>query len=155
MRATVELLARAELPPLKLTLYAKERPAEALMPGYPQAGWGDLLVGSKGSLYSDCPWNTKYVLLPETRFENFKGGPPETLPRPNGHHREWVDACKGRGATFSPCEIGGPLTELLQVVNLATLVPGPLEYDTASGRILNSDRADQLAHPEYRQGWTL
>jgi hypothetical protein len=155
MRAVLELPARGELPPVKLTLYAKERPAEALMLGYPQAGWGDLLVGSKGSIYSDCPWNTRYVLLPENRFDDFKGGPAESLPRANGHHREWVDACKGRGKTFSPFEMGGPLTELLQLANLATLVEGPIEYDTVTGRVLNSARADQLVHREYRKGWTL
>ncbi len=155
MRVVFELPARGGLPPVKLTLYAKERPPEPLLLGYPQAGWGDLLVGSKGSIYSDCPWNTRYVLLPESRFDGFKGGPPETLPRANGHHREWVDACKGRGQTFSPFTIGGPLTEIMQLANLATLVEGPLEYDTVSGRILNSARADALIHREYRKEWNL
>ena len=155
MRAVLELPARGDLPPVKLSLYAKERPAEALMLGYPQAGWGDLLVGAKGSIYSDCPWNTRYVLLPENRFDNFKGGPTETLPRANGHHREWVEACKGRGKTFSPFEMGGPLTELMQLANLATLVEGPFDYDAVTGRVLNSAKADQLVHREYRKGWTL
>jgi hypothetical protein len=155
MRAVVDLPARGELPPVRLTVYAKERPPVGLMLGYPQSGWGDLLVGSKGSLYSDCPWNTRYVLLPESRFDKFQGGPPETLPRANGHHREWVDACKGRGRTFSGFEIGGPLTELMQLANLATLVEGPVEYDTVSGRVLNSERADQLLHRDYRKGWSL
>ena len=77
------------------------------------------------------------------------------MPRVNGHHREWVEACKGRGRTFSPFEIGGPLTELLQLANLATLVEGPIEYNPVSGRILNSARADQLLHREYRKGWSL
>ena len=155
MRAVLDIPARGELPPVKLTLYAKERPAEALMLGFPQKGWGDLLVGSKGSLYSECPWNTRYVLLPEEQFKDFKGGPAETLPRTNSHHREWVDACKGKGKTFSGFEIGGPLTELMQLANLATLVEGPLEYDTISGKILNHDRANQLVHREYRKGWKL
>jgi predicted dehydrogenase len=155
MRAVLDLPTRGDLPPVRLNLYAKERPAEALMLGYPQAGWGDLLVGSKGSIYSDCPWNTRYVLLPENRFDNFHGDPPETLPRANGHHREWVDACKGRNKTFSPFEMGGPLTEIMQLANLATRVEGPLEYDTVSGRMLNSARADALLHREYRKGWTL
>jgi hypothetical protein len=122
--------------------------------GYPQAGWGDLLVGSKGSIYSDCPWNTRYVLLPEKRFEGFSG-PAESLPRGKGHHQEWVDACKGIGRAFSPFEIGGPLTEILQLANLATLVEGPLEYDTMSGRILNSSTADRLLHRDYRDGWRI
>ena len=155
LRAVMDLPARGELPPVKLSIYAKEKPSEALMLGYPQGRWGDLLVGSKGSIYSDCPWNTRYFLLPEKQFENFQGGPPEKLPRSNGHHREWVDACKGNGKAFSPFEIGGPLTEILQLVNLATLVEGPVEYDTVSGRIINNERAHQLLHRPYRSGWTI
>jgi predicted dehydrogenase len=155
LRAVLDLPARGNLPPVKLTIWAKEKPAEALMLGYPQGRWGDLLAGAKGSIYSDCPWNTRYVLLPEKQFDNFQGGPPETLPRSRGHHREWVEACKGRGQTFSGFQIGGPLTELMQLVNLATLVEGPIEYDTISGRILNNESAEQLLHRNYRPGWTI
>jgi hypothetical protein len=73
----------------------------------------------------------------------------------NGHHREWVEACKGNGTTFSSFEIGGPLTELMQLVNLATLVEGPVEYDALSGKVLHSKTASALAHREYRKGWVL
>lgn len=155
LRVEVNLPARGELPPVKLTLYAKEKPSEALLLGYPRGGWGDLLIGSKGSIYSDCPWNTRYALLPEKNFAAVKGGPPQTLPRSPGHHREWVEACQGNGTTFSDFEIGGPLTELMQLCNLATLVEGPVDYDTISGRVLNSKPADQLLRRSYRQGWTL
>ncbi len=156
MAATVELPGRGELPPVKLTVYAKDKPSEELMLGATRGAWGDLLVGSKGSIYSDCPWNTRFVLLPKDRFQNIKAGPPQTLLAPSiGHHREWVEACKGNGKTFSPFEIGGPLTELMQLVNLATLVQGPIEYDAISGRVLNSKLAQQLVHREYRKGWTL
>jgi len=155
LRAVFEFPARGESPPAKVSFYAKERPDESLMLGYPQSGWGNLMVGNRGSLYSDCPWNTRYVLLPEERFDGFKGGPPESLPRSPGHHREWVEACQGNGKTFSPFEVGGPMTELLQLANLATLVEGPLEYDVAAGRILNSDRAEALLHREYRAGWSI
>jgi predicted dehydrogenase len=154
-RTTVELPSRGALPPLKLMLYAKETPSEELLLGYPRGGWGDLLVGTKGSIYSDCPWNTRYVLLPEEKFSEVKGGPPQTLPKSTGHHKEWVEACKGNGQPFSPFAIGGPLTELMQLANLATLVEGPVEYDTISGRILNSKPAAELLHREYRKGWSL
>ena len=53
-----------------------------------------------------------FVLLPEKKFDDFKGGPPETLPRVKGHQWEWIEACKGNGKTFSSFDIGGPLTEL-------------------------------------------
>jgi predicted dehydrogenase len=155
MNAVLEIPARGELPPVQLTLYARERPASELMLGYPMGGWGDLLVGSKGSLYSECPWNTRYVLLPEERFDGFQGGPPESLPRAQGHHHEWVEACRGRGKTFSGFEVGGPLTELMQLANLATLVEGPVTYDIGSGRIVDAGKADRLLHRNYRTGWEL
>jgi predicted dehydrogenase len=154
-RTVLEFPARGPLPPAKLVLYAKEKPPAELMLGWPMSGWGDLLVGSKGSLYSECPWNTRYVLLPEDRFEGFTGGPPESLPRTDNHHREWTEACKGRGRTFSPFSLGGPLTELLQLANLAGLVEGPIEYDALEGRVLNHPKADALLHREYRAGWRI
>lgn len=154
-KAVFDLPARGELPPVKLTIWAKEKPSTDLMLGYPQQGWGDLLVGAKGSIYSECPWNTRFTLLPEEKFAPIKGGPPQTLPKSPGHHREFVEACKGNGRTFSPFEIGGPLTELMQLANLACLVEGPCEYDTVSGRILNHEAAARLLHRTYRPGWTL
>ncbi len=155
LTAEVQFPARGTLPPVKLTLYAKHRPSPDLLLGFPMQGWGDLLVGTKGSLYSDCPWNTRFVLLPESTFEGFKGGPPPSLPRSPGHHQEWVEACKGRGRTFSSFDLGGPLTEIMQLANLATLVEGPLDYDLGSGRIVNSPAANRLLHRDYRKGWTL
>lgn len=151
----VEVPSRGELPAAKVTFYAKERPAADLMLGWPMSGWGDLLAGSKGSLYSECPWNTRFVLLPEAKFDKFQGGPASTLPRTDNHHREWVEACKGNGQTFSPFSIGGPLTELLQLANLATLVKGPFEYEPATGRISNHPAAQALTHRTYRAGWLI
>jgi hypothetical protein len=52
-------------------------------------------------------------------------------------------------------DVGGPLTELTQLANLATLLKGPINYDTLSGKILNSKPASNLLHRKYRKGWTL
>ncbi len=155
MVATVELPSRGGLPPVKLMVYAKAKPSEALLLGHPQGAWGDLLVGSKGSIYSDCPWNTRFVLLPKDKFQSVKAGPPQLIPASKGHIEEWVNACKGIGRTFSGFEIGGPLTELMQLVNLATLVEGPVEYNPLTGKIANSKIAAGLLHREYRSGWSL
>jgi len=95
------------------------------------------------------------VLLPEDRFEGVKPATPESLPRVKSHQWEFIEACKGNGKTFSSFDIGGPLTELAQLSNLATLVEGPIEYDTLSGEILNSKAASALLHREYRKGWIL
>jgi predicted dehydrogenase len=69
-KVTMDLPARGALPPVKLTWYAKEKPPEDLLLGFPRAGWGDLLVGSKGSLYSENPWNMGYLLLPENGLKD-------------------------------------------------------------------------------------
>ena len=155
MVSTVDLPARRELPPLKLHVYAKEKPPEDLLLGHPRGAWGDLLVGSKGSIYSDNPWNTTFVLLPKEKFLSIKAGPPQTLPVSPGHHREWVEACKGNGKTFSGFEIGGPLTELMQLVNASTLIEDAIDYDTISGQVINSSKANDLMHRQYRAGWVL
>ena len=155
MVAVVDLPARGELPPVKLSFYAQEKPSTELLLGHPRGGWGDLLIGSKGSIYSDCPWNTRFVLLPKEPFQSIKAGPPQVLPVASSQHREWVEACKGNGKTFSGFEMGGPLTELMQLVNLSTLVQGPIEYDALSGDVLNSKAASALIHRQYRKGWAL
>jgi hypothetical protein len=155
MESLVDLPARGELPPVRLTVQAASLPSPDLMLGYAQDKWGDLLVGAKGSIYSNDPWNTKFVLLPEDKYKDVKHGPPQTLPVNDNHYREWIHACKGQGKTFSSFEIGGPMTELMQLINLSTLLEGALEYDTQSGRILNSHHANRLLHRDYRRGWSI
>ena len=128
--------------------------SEELMRGRQMTDWGALLSGEKYAIFSDCPWNRRYELLPKEEFEGFKG-PAPTLPRPKSHHVEWIEACKGRGQTFSSFQIGGPLTELIQLANAAVLVGEPVEYDTLSGRIVNVPEGNQHLHREYRSPWTL
>jgi hypothetical protein len=55
-----------------------------------------------------------------------------------------MHACQGNGKTFSNFAIDGPLTELMQLVNLATLVGSPVEYDALSGKGINSKPAIAL-----------
>ncbi len=149
------LPARGKLPPVKLTFYTGGRkPSPELLRGREMTDWGALLCGAKGAIFSDCPWNTRFELLPKKQFEGFEG-PAKILPRTSGHHAEWIEACKGRGRTFSSFAIGGPLTELIQLGNAAVLVGEPFEYDTLSGRISGVPEADRYLHRQYRSGWTL
>ncbi len=148
--------ARGDLPPVALTWSngGPKPPAEKLM-GHAVTGSGCLLVGTKGGVFSECPWNTRYKLLPEKRFEGFKG-PERTLPRGPGHHVEWIRACKGGPKPFSTFDIGGPLTEVIQLGNAAVLIGHPFEYDPRTGTIVGgSDKDNSLLHREYRSGWIL
>ncbi|HEV7925184.1 MAG TPA: Gfo/Idh/MocA family oxidoreductase [Verrucomicrobiae bacterium] len=155
MQALIDLPARGDMPPVQLTVQTSNLPSPDLMLGYTQDKWGDLIVGSKGSIYSRDPWNTNFVLLPEDKFKDVKHGPPQTIPPSTDHYREWTEACKGHGETFSSFEIGGPMTELMQLINLATMFEEALEYDTISGRILNSHHANEMLQSKHRRGWSI
>ena len=47
------------------------------------------------------------------------------------------------------------MTELMQLINLATLCEEAIDYEPISGRILNSKPASRMLHREYRKGWSL
>ncbi len=116
--------------------------------------WPRPTGGEKAAILSDCPWNTRYKLLPEAKFKGFKG-PKASIPRSPGHHAEWLLACKGGRKPFSNFDIGAPMNELVQLVHVAALAGEPIEYDPQGCKILNAPKANALLHREYRKGWML
>jgi len=156
LRVHFHLPARGDQPPVKLTVSsgADMRPPKELLYGESMGSFGALLIGSKASIYSSDPWNRSSWLLPKEKFKDFQG-PDKILPRGVGHHREWIEACKGRGETFSSFDIGGPLTELIQLANIAGQVGEPFDYAPLTGEIPNHPGASRLLHRRYRKGWTL
>jgi len=150
-----EFPARGKMAPVALTWYnGGPQPSKDLLLGHPMTDHGCLLVGSKASVFSDCPWNTRFVLLPKDKFDGTEG-PAKTLLRPPGHHAEWIQACKGREKPFSRFEIGGPQTEMLLLGNVALLLGRPIEYDPMAGTVVGDEEANRLLHREYRSGWSL
>ena len=83
------------------------RPSQFEQGLLPEWGDGTLFVGDDGMLLAD--YNT-HVLLPEERFRNF-APPAPTIPASVGHHKEWLDACRTRGATSCDFRYSGRLTE--------------------------------------------
>ena len=153
--AKFDFPARGNLPPVKLTWYnGGPKPPKDVLLGHIMTAWGCLVKGDQGAVFTSCPWNTRLELLPKAKFQGFQG-PARTLPRSTGHHAEWILACKGGPKPFSNFEIGGPMTEVVQLAHVASLTKGPIEYDPASGKIVNSAEANQWLHRPYRSGWTL
>lgn len=148
--------ARGELPPVKLAVSsgADMRPSNDLLHGEKAGSFGTLLVGTKASIYTSDPWNRSSSLLPKEKSKELEQ-PDKTIPRVGSHHQEWVDACKGKGKTFSSFNIGGPLTELIQLANIAAIVGEPFHYDPLAGKISDNPKASELLHREYRKGWSL
>jgi len=136
MKVRYEFPARGKMPPVALTWYNGDwKPSPELLLGHGMTDHGCLLVGTGGSVFSDCPWNTRHVVLPRAKFDGVEG-PAKTLPRSPGHHAEWIQACKGQGKTFSRFDVGGPQTEMLLLGNVALLVGRPIEYDPLAGQVV-------------------
>ena len=120
--------ARGRRGPVSIYFYSGgEKPCTVMPPSEVTAGLaetldqipttGCLLLGDKGTLSAGL-WNNECRLRMKgeasfsgTNHEAAKPV-PQTLPRAQGHMREWIEACRGTGKTFSPFEIGGHVTEI-------------------------------------------
>jgi hypothetical protein len=112
---------------------------------------GCLFIGSNGMILADYG---RHVLLPEKNFRDFHP-PVPTLPRPSGHHAEWISACKTNLVTSADFEYSGWLTEANHLGNVAYRVGRRIEWDAAKLVCSNSTEANSLIRREYRKGWQL
>jgi hypothetical protein len=157
---TYEFPARGNMPACRLYWYERRTPPRALFldglqPGQNPSASGMLLVGSRGTLYSNSDYGGSRQLLPTRDFANYE--PPEpTLPRSPGHHAEWLRACKGGPPAMSNfVDYAGPLSEMVLLGNVAMRVGQRLEWDSTNLRVTNVSTAAQYIHREYRRGWEL
>ncbi|MBI5385394.1 MAG: Gfo/Idh/MocA family oxidoreductase [Verrucomicrobia bacterium] len=149
---------RGNLPPLTLTWYDG-----GLMPPRPeeledddemgQSGNGTIFVGDKGKMMC-AGWGGPPRLLPLSRMDSYQR-PPKTLARSKGHHRDWLDACKGGPAASSHFEYGAKLTELVLLGNIALRTGKKIQWDSAALRATNAPEADKFLKEPYRQGWEV
>jgi hypothetical protein len=150
--------ARGDMPSVKLTWYdgglMPARPAE-LEEGLRFGNADDnLFVGDKGKMLG-------HRLLPESRSKEY-GRPPKVLPRSPGHHKEWINACKGGEPAGSNFDVAGPLTEVVLLGNIALRMDQQLYekglklyYDGPNMKVTNLSEANKYIRSEYREGWTL
>ncbi|MFP6871903.1 MAG: Gfo/Idh/MocA family oxidoreductase [Verrucomicrobiales bacterium] len=152
-----EFPSRGQLPPVKMTWYEG-----GLMPPTPEEmkegerlpGNGVLYIGSKGKMYHGSHGGMPTV-LPHGLGEVAKGV-ARTMERSPGHHREWLDACRGEGTAMSNFSYSGPLTETVLLGVLSLRAPGQrLKWDGEKMKITNAPQLDQFVHKQYRKGWTL
>jgi predicted dehydrogenase len=144
--------ARGDRPSVELTWWdggmMPPQPGE-LEPGRRMDGGdGTLYIGDKSKILG-------HRLIPESRMREY-GKPPRVLPRSPGHHKEWIDACKGGKAAGSDFVAhAGLLAEVVLLGNIAIRTKEKLHWDGDNGRFTNSERANVLLNPPYREGWTL
>ena len=146
------------MPPVTFTWYDG-----GLMPPRPEGledddqlgsgGNGILFVGDKG-LLTCAGWAGRPILLPGARDAEYKR-PPKTLTRSKGHHRDWIDACKGGPQSSANFEYGAALSEV-GLLGLAAMRLGKKMYwDAKSMKATNAPEADKFLKETYRSGWEV
>jgi predicted dehydrogenase len=149
---------RGDLPPLNLTWYdGGLRPATpaTLEDGEElgRSGNGNLFIGDKGAL--TCPgWGGPPRLIPLSRMESFQR-PPKTLPRAQGHHKDWLAACKGGPQASASFDYGAQLTEMILLGGIALRLGKKLQWDAPAMKFTNAPEADVFLKGQYRPGWEI
>lgn len=139
---------------LPLTWYdGGRRPDLALaqMPEQKQLpGSGSLFIGEGGALV--LPHVAMPQLYPIEKFAAFE------MPKEPGvsHYHAWIDGVLAGTKTTDGFDYAGPLTETVQLGNVATRTPGKaLQWDAAHMRIANNPESERLLTTKYREGWTI
>ncbi len=154
--------ARGTKPPVDLTWY-DGRLLPPIPPEFEQGrkipGSGAFIIGDKGVIVHGSHGAGGMRLVPEAAMKDYTP-PPKTIPRVEGSHEDdWIRACKeGKGGTpaSSNFNYGGPLTEMVLLGMIAIRIKDRiLEFDGKSGTFTNSEKANELLHIPYRQGWVL
>ena len=118
------------------------------------------VVEAENGLLSSGLWNSQcYVKLNDEK--KFVGGGNhgeakkvgQTLPRANGHYREWTDAILDGGKTFAPFEIGGHLTEIGLSGIVALKLQRNLKWDGEAMKAKGIPEADALVRKKNRKRW--
>ena len=124
------------------------RPAELEPKRSFGGGDGTMIIGDKGTMLG-------YRLIPEAKMQEF-GKPEQTLSRSPGHHKEWLNACKGGpkpGSNF--VDHAAPLAEVVMLGVAAVRARKKLEWDPKNMCFPNAPEADAFLNPPYREGWSL
>lgn len=91
-------------------------------------------------------------LYPVEKFANFE---IEAVTG-SSHYHAFVDGAIGSTKTTDGFHYAGPLSEAVQLGNVASRVPGQtLMWDAENLRVTNSEAATKLLTKAYREGWKL
>ncbi|MBC8872588.1 MAG: Gfo/Idh/MocA family oxidoreductase [Planctomycetes bacterium] len=148
--------ARGDKPPVNVTWYdggLKPPCPEEIPEGSSLPGRGVLFIGEKGSMLCDGAGGA-CRLLPYEKTPTYER-PAETIPRSEGHHRDWLAACKGGPPASSNFEYGAKLAELV-LLGIASLRTGKkLHWDAANMKARGLPAADAIIKEQYRKGWEI
>ena len=113
-------------------------------------GAGSIFIGENGVMV--LPHVGKPSLYPQSKFADF------VMPVVAGtsHWHDWVDAAIAGKKTSDGFDYAGPLSETVQLGNIAARLPGQkLEWNTATMKFTGNPAADSMLTKSYRKGFEV
>jgi hypothetical protein len=158
---TYEFGPRDSMPPVKLTWYdggLRPPTPKGIDPKDPkqrlgEGGNGILFIGDKGMI-TCAGWAGMPRLLPLSLHAEYKR-PEKTLPRVDGHHADWLAACKGGKPASGNFDYSARLTELVLLGNVALRSKKKILWDGPNMKATNAPEADAFLKEQYRKGWEI
>ncbi len=147
--------ATGSRPAIRLNWYdsgLQPRKPEALGE-HPLPRRGTLFMGEKGVILTQSSGSAP-LLFPESLRESTPT-PPQLLARSPGHHREWIDACKGGPAAGSHFEFGAHLTEISLLGLLALRTGKTVVWNAGKQELEGAGDLQNLIEGSYRPGWEV
>jgi predicted dehydrogenase len=114
---------------------------------------GILLIGDKGTIMGGG-WSQSPRIIPESKMRAY-GRPPQVLPRSKGHHRDWLDACKGGPKACSDFRYAARLTEFVLLGDVAIRAGRKILWDGPNMKVTNAPEAQAFVQEAYRPGFDL
>ncbi|MEM9672321.1 MAG: Gfo/Idh/MocA family oxidoreductase [Bacteroidota bacterium] len=149
--------AQGDQLPLKLTWYSgglRPKEPEMLPQGVDLPRRGTMFVGEKGVILNDGGQRVPKI-YPESVAEAFDP-PKPSIPRSNGHFRDWIDAIKGGPAASANFEYGARLTEITLLGVLSLRMGGqPIYWDAEQMKAKGLPEADKFIKEPVRQDWEM
>lgn len=155
-----EFPARGDRPAVKVTWsFGKDIEVPELEPYKTDKFPGDLgglLVGDKGIIAHGSHGGGDRRILPKSRDEEYQKPEPTLKRVEGGHYKDWTRACKEGRQAGSHFDYGGPLTEVALLGVIACKFEGEkLEWDSAAMAFKNNEKANEMVHPKFREGWAI
>src|SRR5690606_4206864 len=115
---------------------------------------GSLFIGKRGIIVTGAGGSNPQI-FPEKRSERYHP-PKPSIPRSNGHFRDWIDAIKGGTAASSNFEYGARLTEITLLGVLSLRLGGKkIEWDSKNMKAIGLPEADKYIKEPVRSGWEM
>jgi hypothetical protein len=148
--------AQGKRPPMTVNWYSgglqPARP-DYLPEGINLPSRGVLFVGEKGIIQCDGAGGAVRLFPNELRKSYIK--PEKTIPRSNGHHKDWIDAIKGGAPASSNFDYASRLTEITLLGIVALQAKKQCRWHAETMKLEGCDNADLFINGTYRKGWEV